>query len=115
MCTCTGSMNADEAAARGDLETLKWIRENGGEWTEWAANNAAANGHLETLKWIRANGGEWTSSAADGAAANGHLEIVEWIKYGDSGRWSEDLRKTLRSEPHMIRDIENAIMSYVNA
>ena len=79
------------------------------------ANEAAAKGHLETLKWIRANGGGWTSKAADYAARNGHLEIVKWIKYVESGKWSEDLRKTLRSEPFIITDIENTIMNYVNA
>ena len=45
----------------------QWIRANGGEWTDDAADHAARNGHLETLKWIRANGGEWTSKAADWA------------------------------------------------
>ena len=109
------SFAAINAAMNGHLETLKWIRANGGEWDEWAANWAANNGHLETLKWIRANGGEWSSFAADYAAMNGHLEIVEWVKYVDSGKWSEDLRETLHSEPYMIKDIENTIMSYVNA
>jgi hypothetical protein len=30
---------------------------HGGEWTSKAADLAAKNGQLETLKWIRANGG----------------------------------------------------------
>ena len=90
------TLTADQAAAKGDLETLKWIRANGGEWTHYAANLAAKNGNLETLKWIRENGGEWTHRAAILAAKNGHLEIVEWVKYVDSGKWSEDLRETLR-------------------
>jgi hypothetical protein len=33
------------------LETLKWIRANGGQWTKRAAQTE----HLETLEWIRAN------------------------------------------------------------
>ncbi len=70
---------------------------------------------METLTWIRANGGKWTSCAADRAANNGHLEIVEWIKYVKSGKWSQDVRETIRSEPYMITDIENTIMNYVNA
>ena len=36
-------------------------------------------------------------------------------QYVDSGDWFEDLRKNLRSEPLMIKDIENTIMSYGNA
>jgi hypothetical protein len=71
---------ADSAALAGHLETLKWIRENGGVWTHWAADFAARNGHLETLKWIRENSGEWTYNAADWAARNGHLETLKWIR-----------------------------------
>ena len=48
---------ANQAAANGDLELLKSIRENGGEWTSDTADWAAKNGHLEVVKWIRENGG----------------------------------------------------------
>ena len=78
---------ANWAARNGHLETLKWIRANGGEWTHWAADYAAENGHLETLKWIRTNGGEWTSDAADWAARNGHLETLKWIR-ANGGEWT---------------------------
>ena len=79
--------NANWAASNGHLETLKWIRANGGEWTSWAANLAAKNGHLETLKWICANGGEWTDDAADCAAGNGQLETLKWICV-NGGKWT---------------------------
>jgi hypothetical protein len=78
--------SADKCAKNGYLETLKWIRANGGEWTHLAANWAAADGRLETLKWVRANGGEWTSLAADWAAQNGHLETLKWIRV-NGGEW----------------------------
>ena len=78
---------ANWAAENGHLETLEWIRANGGEWTSWAADRAAQNGHLETLKWIRANGGKWTSNAANWAAENGHLETLEWIR-ANGGEWT---------------------------
>jgi hypothetical protein len=71
------------------------------------------NGHLETLKWIRANGGEWTHWAADWAAWNGHLETLKWIKYVDSGERTEDMRKKLSAEPLVYKDIENTIIAYV--
>ena len=67
-CMIDKTLTVDQAAAKGDLESLKWIRVNGGEWTSYAADDAVKYGHLETLKWIRANGGEWTSYAADDAA-----------------------------------------------
>ena len=63
------------AADNGHLETLKWIRANGGDWDKWAANLAASNGHLETLKWIH--------------SVNGPFDI-------------ENLRTTGRHRPHII-------------
>jgi hypothetical protein len=68
---------------------------------------------LETLKWIRANGGEWTHWAADGAAKNVHLETLKWIKYMDSGEWVLDMRRKLSAEPLVYKDIENTIIAYV--
>jgi hypothetical protein len=50
------TLTTSEAASKGDLESLKWIRANGGEWTYMAADNAARNGHLEVVKWIRESG-----------------------------------------------------------
>ena len=79
--------NTDWVAGNGHLETLKWIRANGGTWTSDAANWAASNGQLETLKWIRANGGEWTSAAAVRAAQNGQLETLKWIR-ANGGEWT---------------------------
>ena len=82
-----GSEAAIWAAGNGHLETLKWIRANGGEWNEHAADYAAMSGHLETLQWIRANGGKWTPYAADWAAENGHLETLKWIR-ANGGEWT---------------------------
>ena len=75
----SSKLTADIAARYGQLETLKWLRSIGGEWTSDAADWAAMNGHLGTLRWIRENGGEWTHHAADWAAANGQLETLQWI------------------------------------
>jgi hypothetical protein len=81
-CSCFWGL-ADFAAKNGQLETLQWIRNNGGDWTHRAADLAAMNGRLETLQWIRANGGEWTHWAAKWAAKNGHLETLQWIQAND--------------------------------
>jgi len=45
-----------EAAASGNLDLLKWGRENGCPWDEWTCTLAAAGGHLDTLQWARENG-----------------------------------------------------------
>ena len=85
--------NADWAAEHGHLETLKWVRANGGNWTAYAADFAAGNGHLEILKWVRTNGGNWTTLAAHWSAKNGHLETLKWIRAngGEWTSWSADL------------------------
>jgi hypothetical protein len=49
-------------------------------WTSLAVGNVIEDGHLETLKWIRENGREWTLNSADWAAGNGHLETLKWIR-----------------------------------
>ena len=93
--------NTTWAAKNGHLETLKWIRANGGEWRYNAANWAAYNGHLETLKWIRANGGgEWTICAANWAAENGHLETLKWI-HANGGKWTSDAANDAANNGHL--------------
>ena len=68
------------AAFNGDLEVLKWARENGYNWDSWTCCSAAQNGHLEVLKWARENGCDWNSSTCAWAAENGHLEILKWAR-----------------------------------
>ena len=92
--------SANYTAGNGQLETLKWVRANGGEWTHWAADWAAENGHLETLKWIRANGGEWTTYAANWAAKNGHLETLKWIR-ANGGEWTTDAADNAAENGHL--------------
>jgi len=90
---------ADSATGYGQLEILKWIRANGGEWTSWACSNAAANGHLETLKWLRVNGCKWSRFAANYAAANGHLETLKWIRV-NGGPFSSNAFKWATENGH---------------
>lgn len=80
---------ADWAAFHGHLETLKWIREKGGDWTHLAADLSAGKGYLETLKWIRENGGKWTYRAANEASSQGHFETLKWI-HENGGKWTTD-------------------------
>ena len=49
----------EEAAGRGDLEMLKWLRAKGYPWDARACAWAAKGGHLEVLKWLRAEGCPW--------------------------------------------------------
>ncbi|CAB9521857.1 ankyrin repeat protein [Seminavis robusta] len=44
------------AAGHGQLEILKWARENGCPWNEDTCEMASSGGYLEVLKWAREHG-----------------------------------------------------------
>jgi hypothetical protein len=47
------------AAGSGNLDTLKWARENGCDWDRSVCDAAFKGGHLDILKWARKNGCDW--------------------------------------------------------
>jgi hypothetical protein len=65
-----------EAAKNGYLNCLKYIHENGYEWTKETCTEAASNGHLDCLMYAHENGCEWTSQTCTEAASNGHLNCL---------------------------------------
>ena len=66
----------EEAAGRGHLEELKWLRAEGCPWDARACGFAARGGHLDVLKWLRAEGCPWDKWACELAAKGGHLGCV---------------------------------------
>ena len=66
------------AAHGGQLEVLQWARANGCPWDEWTCTMAATLGHLEMLQWARANGCPWNEDTCLMAAMAGHLEVLQW-------------------------------------
>ena len=70
----------EKIAIYGNLEVLKWARENGCEWNSYTCSYAAEGGHLEVLKWARDNGCEWSSYTCAYAAYGGHLEVLKWAR-----------------------------------
>jgi len=72
----------EEAALRGDLETLKALRKAGHEWDEDTCTNAAMSGDLEILQWLRAQEPPcpWDErSVCKFAAAAGNKNVLEWL------------------------------------
>lgn len=74
-----------KVAGTGNLETLKWLRENGYGYSFSSITYAAKGGHLEVLQWLKDNdyplyGSQWEGSLCVGAAGNGHLEVLQWLK-----------------------------------
>ena len=70
----------DEAAYHGNLEMVKYCVANECPIDGWACNDAAENGQLECLKYLREEGKAlWDSRTANCAAVNGHLHILEYL------------------------------------
>ena len=79
------------ASMNGQLETLKWLIENGSSMEDRDNNGcscvllAAKNGHLETIKWLIENGSSirdvdyYGGSCVLLAARFGHVETVQWL------------------------------------
>ena len=66
------------AAWIGNLEILKWARENGCPWDKRTCQNAARNGHLKLLKWARKNGAPWDDETCASALKGKHFEVVKY-------------------------------------
>lgn len=64
-------------AENGDLDMLKFARENGCPWDEKTCMLAAENDNLDVLKWARENGGPWDESKCTFAAASCRLKILQ--------------------------------------
>jgi len=77
------------AASNGHLDVLKWARTNGCPWNEDTCCYAAQNGHLEVLKWARANGCPWDFRTCSYAARGGHLEVLKWARTNGCP-WNQD-------------------------
>ena len=80
----------DAAARGGQLEVLKWLRENSFPWDKRTCEMAASSGHLAVLKWLRANGAPWDESMCASAAASGKLEVLRWL-CANGCPWNDDM------------------------
>jgi len=69
-----------EAAKKGQLEVLQWLRENGCPRDLGTCWCAAQGGHLEVLQWARAKSCPWDEDTCNWAAKGGHLEILQWAR-----------------------------------
>jgi hypothetical protein len=70
-----------QVTATNKLEFLKWAREvKQCEWDEWPINTAAAKGNLEMLKYCFSNDCPYDEEAScKQAAARGHLDCVRFL------------------------------------
>jgi hypothetical protein len=86
------------AAGSGNVELMKWLREQGRPWSSRGPNNgldcinnAADYGHLEMIQYLLAQGCEWSTATCKIAARQGHLEVLQFLRsnQGPSGERKE--------------------------
>jgi len=106
---CWTCMVTADAAERGDIEMIKWMRNEADPPIEqgdmycpegWIGTDgvtklyptkgiectaAAREGHLETLQWMRAQDPPfpWTSRTFENAIEGGHLHVLKWAHAQD--------------------------------
>jgi hypothetical protein len=68
------------AVINGQLDCLKYARENGCPWNTWTCTYAAKYGHIECLKYARENGCPWNEVTCFYAADNGHLTCLKYAR-----------------------------------
>ena len=82
----------DVAAKHGNLEMVKYCVANKCPINAMACSSAALNGQLEVLKYLREEvKAPWDSVAASWAALSGHLHILEYLverKYDKYNQWA---------------------------
>ncbi|WBR14542.1 hypothetical protein pkur_cds_367 [Pandoravirus kuranda] len=98
-CPLEGGMCAD-AAKKGDLEMLMWLRARECPWDSRVCEYAAQGGHLAVLRWATTQGCDW-DSMIQYQARGADPEVVEWIAQQDNQLhqaetyYSDDLKAML--------------------
>ena len=78
-----------QMARKGNVELLKFLRENGCPWDRFTCYKAAENGHLECLKYAHENGCPWGWKICSSAAENGDLECLKYA-HEKGCPWNEE-------------------------
>ncbi len=68
----------DEAAEKGHLEVLHWLRSLGYKWSNFTCQAASRGGNLNVLKWLRSNGCDWDWKVYKEAIKNNNMDIYNW-------------------------------------
>lgn len=68
-----------EAAKIGNIEVMKWLKDNGCPFNKETFSWAAYNGNLENMKWLHSNGCPWDPWTFASAAKKGILKNMKWL------------------------------------
>ena len=73
-----GPSATETAALTGNLEMLKFLRQNGCVWNSRTCTAAAHNGSLECLKYAHFNGCPWDEHTLCEAARNNNIDCIKY-------------------------------------
>jgi len=77
------------AAKFGCIEIIKWLRQKGCPWDEYAFKYAIQNDQLNVVKWLYENKcPRHTWMCIDTAAEHGRLEILKWFRLINGEHWN---------------------------
>jgi hypothetical protein len=62
------------------LEILEWLKSMDCLRNEISCKHAAWKGNLKVLKWLREQGCPWDEDTCSSAALDGHLEVLQWAR-----------------------------------
>jgi hypothetical protein len=79
----------NHAAGHGNLELLKWARENGCPWNDRTPVNAAITGKLETLEWLHENECPFNEDACRHAFDEEHWDCLEYLVDNELPGWEK--------------------------
>ena len=81
--------HARVAAKYGSLDVLKWLHQNGCDWSKWTCQWAASGGHLDVLRYAHENGCPGTSVRAQQRRKTGTLTVFDAHENGcDWSKWT---------------------------
>ena len=79
----------DKAVEHGNLEVMKWLRENGCPWHTNTFTTGIIYGNLDVLNWLHENDCPWNKNTFGAAVAMGNLDILNWL-HEKGYSWDKD-------------------------
>lgn len=69
----------EQAAAKGSVSILRYLREQGCPWNEETFAAAAGSGSFPVLRYLRKQGCPFDTTSLTAAAENGHSGVIKWL------------------------------------
>jgi hypothetical protein len=73
-------IQVNDVVVNGDLECIKWLKEQNCPWDSWTFPFAAYYRNIEVMKWLKENNCPWNTLTFAWATLSGDLEKMKWLK-----------------------------------